>query len=205
MLLCLIDYRASCDQIKEGFKNDGVEALRQASKLRCWMFNSNEPFGKNFNRTLIYVKLSDGETFKLFVPTETISSAMANRTLTCDQAKICIWDNIRTTAAIPPTPTQSAPTASMSTELPTCRADRSCHEPVEEMKVKITYHFYDDDVSSLSHQDIAQWTWKTTKRYANDYCIQKRTIKMALPVEGNINELSRDLVSVQYEVMNVII
>ena len=205
-MLCFIDHRASCDEIKEGFKSDGVAALQQASKLRCWMFNSNEPFGKSFNRTLIYVKLSDGETFKLFVPTEIISSVMANRTLTCDQAKICTWDNIRTTAAIPPTPTQSTPTASMSTELPTCRSRRSCHEPVDETEIKITYHFYDDDnVNSLSQQDIAQWTWKTTKRYPNNFCIQKRTIKITLPVQGSMTDLNQDLISVQYEVMNVII
>ena len=197
------DYHESCEQIKSGFRNDTIDALEQATKLRCWLYNSLEPFSNNFNRTQIFVKLSNGETYKLYVPTEKIMKDMINHTLSCDTTKVCAWEIVKTSAAIPSTPTPSAPTTSKSRVVPTvssCCADRSCHEPIKE--IKIIYEFYDDeDISGLSHQDIVEWTRKSVHVHTNDYCLYRRTLKMTLPVD-DLNKINRDLVSVQYEVMN---
>ena len=202
-MICFIDYQASCEDIKSGFTNDTIEALEQATKLRCRLYNS--VFGKKFNRTQIFVKFSNGETSKLYVPAEKISEVMTNHTLSCNAAKVCTWEIVKTAATtIPSTPTPSAPTTSKSVVVPTnstCHAGRSCHEAIKE--IKIIYEFYnDDDVSSLSYQDIAEWTRKRVKTHTTHYCVSRVMLKMTLPVNNDINEINRDLVSVQYEVMN---
>ena len=66
-------------------------------------------------------------------------------------------------------------------------------------EAKIIFGFF-DDVSSLNYQDIEQWVWINAKTTVTHSCIHKRSIKLTIKI-NDINRLSRDLVSVQYQVI----
>ena len=176
-------------------------ALQQAEKIRCSLYNSAEPFGKNFNRTLVNVRLADGMSVKLYIPGR---FSKANQFLDCDKKKVCVYKN---NIVMPSTPASIMATTTMSTTskssmVPSPRPTSMVPRPRPSDEWKIIFGFYDnDDVSSLSNEDVSQWTWSNMKRGVNHYCVKKKSLKLTIPAE-DVNQLSRDMVSIQYQVMN---
>ena len=111
-----------------------------------------------------------------------------------DEKKFCVYKNntvvSSTTHSVMSTTTTSA--TSKSSMVPSPRPNN---------EVKMTFGFYDDDISSLSNEDVSQWAWSNMKRGVDYFCVKKTSIKLTVP-EKDVNQLSRDLVSLQYQVMN---
>ena len=203
-------------------------ALQQAEKIRCLLYNSAEPFGKNFNRTLVNVRLADGMSVKLYIPRKFSNT---NQILDCDEKKFCVYKNntvmSSTTPSIMATTTMSTTSksgtvpsprstskssvvpsprsTSKSSTVPSPRStskSSTVPSPRPSDKWKIIFGFYDDDdISSLSNEDVSQWTWSNMKRGVNHYCVKKTSLKLTIPAE-DVNQLSRDMVSLQYQVIN---
>ena len=70
--------------------------------------------------------------------------------------------------------------------------------PRSNNEMKMIFGFYDDDdISSLSNEDVSQWAWNNMNRGVNHFCVKKTYIKLTVP-EKDVNQLSQDLVSLQY-------
>ena len=227
-MLCFTDRRASCEQIKARLINDTIIALRQPAKLRCWLFNSPEPFGKNFQRTLINVKTTDGVR-KLYIPSSKVSK-FNHSTLYCNETMFCEWTitpsnatlfhtKLVTTNSIFPTLpmpsnlqystelSEESITSSTNTVVGTSKTNMvpspilpCCYkwiEPPTEMNIIFGFR----NVISLSYEDTEQWVLFYVHRTITNLCIKSTTIIFTIEIEDE-NKLSRDIVSLQYQVTN---
>ena len=230
-MLCFTDDHASCEQIQARLINDTIVALHQPEKLRCWLFNSLEPFGKNFERTLINVTMADGTIRKLYIPSSKVLGS--NHTiLYCNETKHCEWDitpsntalfhtKLATTNSIFPTfPDTADPNLQFShtteessntnTVVGTSKTNMvpspilpCCYKSWEPpTEMKIIFGFRDG--TSLNYQDIEQWILFYVHRAITNLCIKIKTIMITIDIEDN-NKLNRDLVSLQHQVIYTLV
>lgn len=171
----------------------------------CQLYNI-EPFANNFNRSLIQVRLEDGSTTKLYVPSREVPGN--SDALYCDGDYSCVWNNNTmpipsssgTSPNIKTTPTPTTPYWNNLVPISTL----SCHDGskrckiTHEQKMKMIFYF-SNDLSSLRSKDVEEWISFYLKRTAHNMCIKTTSVKLTILMD-NVNQVNNDVVSLQYQV-----